>query len=74
MCEPQLGKRGLYPTLSNKKSSEKTKVMMNFLSLCDGEHSLLDIADKINVPARDLYELVEKLVLHDLISIATNKH
>jgi aminopeptidase-like protein len=73
LCEPQLGKRGLYPTHSNKKSAEQTKVMMNLLSLCDGEHSLLDIADKINVPAKDLYEIVKKLVFHDLISVATDK-
>ena len=42
--------------------------MMNLLSFCDGGHSLLEIAEKINVPAWDLYELVEKLILHDLIS------
>ena len=69
LCEPQLGKRGLYPTLSTKKKLEnEVKTTMNFLSLCDGEHSLLDIAEKINHPAWDLYELVEKLILHDLIS------
>ena len=40
---------------------------MNLISLCDGEHSLLDIAEKINLPAWELYELAEKLVAHDLI-------
>jgi|TARA_B110000971_G_scaffold221980_1_gene272174 aminopeptidase-like protein len=68
LCEPQLGKRGLYPTLSTKTSGEEIRVMMNFLSFCDGEHLLLDIAEKLNLPAWDLYELVEKLVSHDLIS------
>lgn len=68
LCEPQLGKRGLYPTLSSKKLDQEARTMMNFLSLCDGEHSLLDIAEKINLPAWDLYELVDKLILHDLIS------
>ena len=68
MCEPQMGKRGLYPTLSTKKSDEQIRVMMNFISLCDGEHSLLDIAEKINHPAWELYELIEKLVAHDLIT------
>lgn len=68
LCEPQLGKRGLYPTLSTKKSGSEVKTIMNLLSFCDGEHSLIDIAEKINLPAWDLYELIEKLVSHDLIS------
>ena len=68
LCEPQLSKRNLYPTLSTKKSVEQVMAMLNLLSFCDGEHSLLDIAEKINVPAWELYELVEKLISHDLIS------
>jgi aminopeptidase-like protein len=68
LCEPQLAKRGLYPTLSSKKLENEIKTMMNFLSFCDGEHSLLDIAEKINHPVWNLYKLVDKLILHDLIS------
>lgn len=69
LCEPQLGKRGLYPTLSTIKSTKsEVKTMMNLLSFCDGEHSLIDIAEKINIPAWDLYEPIEKLVSYDLIS------
>jgi aminopeptidase-like protein len=70
LCEPQLGKINLYPTLSSKISREKDKarIIMNFLSFCDGEHTLVDIAEKINLPAWDLYEIVEKLISHDLIS------
>jgi len=68
LCEPQLGKRGLYPSLSTKKTGEKAMKTLNFLSYCDGEHSLIDIAEKINIPAWDLYELIETLISHDLIS------
>jgi aminopeptidase-like protein len=68
LCEPQMSKRGLYPKLSIKMSSEKNRNMMNFLSYCDGEHSLLDIAEKINRPSWDLYELVDQLISYDLIS------
>ena len=39
LCEPQMGKRGLYPTLSTKKSGEKVKLMMDLISLCDGANS-----------------------------------
>lgn len=69
MCEPQLGKRGLYPTLSSKSNlSEETTAMMDLLSYCDGKHSLLDIAEKLNLPAWKLYNMVDELVANKLIS------
>ena len=69
LCEPQMGKRGLYPTLSTKKFNEEVKLTMNFISLCDGESSLLEIAEILNVPIWQLYDLVEKLESHSLISV-----
>ena len=68
LCEPQLVKRGFYPKVSSKKSQDDLKVIKNFLSFCDGEHTLLDIAEKINLPAWELYEFVEKLVSQKVIS------
>ncbi len=68
LCEPQMGRRGLYPTLSKKNSGDQTRLIMNFFSYCDGEHTLIDIAEKINLPAWDLYESIETLISHDLIS------
>ena len=38
-----MSKRGLYPTLSIKKSDNKIKLMMDFISLCDGKSTLLEI-------------------------------
>lgn len=67
LCEPQLGKRGLYPTLSTKKSGKEARLMMNLISYCDGDHTLLDIAEKINLPSWELYELIEKLKSQDLL-------
>ena len=49
-CEVQLGKRGLYPTLSavgNK--SDELKAMMWLLNYSDGKHSLFDIIQKSNI-------------------------
>ena len=68
LCEPQMGKRGLYQTLSIKKKDEQGRLMMDFISYCDGKNSLLDIADLIGVPAWNLYEIVSKLEAHNLIS------
>ena len=36
LCEPQMGKRGLYPTLSTTKVNKESKIMMDFISYCDG--------------------------------------
>ncbi len=68
-CEPQLGKRGLYPTISVKGSANEARKMMNFISYCDGNLSLLEIANKINEPVWDLYDLSEKLIKNDVIEV-----
>jgi aminopeptidase-like protein len=65
--EPQLGKRGLYPTIGTKTSSLKVKDIMNFISYADGEHDLIDISNIIDVPVWELYPIIEKLVKADLI-------
>lgn len=68
--EPQMGKRGLYPTLSTVTSANEIKLMMDFLSLCDGKASLLQIADKLNVAIWDLYEICDKLEEYNLLSVS----
>jgi hypothetical protein len=65
-CEPQLGKRGLYPTLSTKESGEQVRTMMNFIAYADGAHSLLDIAEKIGVYAGEMIPLAQKLQQNSL--------
>ncbi len=70
--EPQLGKRGLYPTLSTKISGKEVRLMMNIITWSDGTKSLIDIADACNVPVWDLYSIVEKLLENNLI-LLTNQ-
>lgn len=67
LCEPQLGKRGLYPTLSTKASGEQVRAMMNLISYCDGTRTLLEIANLIEEPFWELVPLIEKLVAHGLL-------
>ena len=44
-CEPQMGKRGLYPNLSSKNlKGDLTKYFMNFLQYADGKHDLYEIS------------------------------
>jgi aminopeptidase-like protein len=67
LCEPQLGKRGLYPTLGAKGSGEQVRTMMNLISYCDGSRTLLEIANLIEEPFWDLMVIVEKLLTHGLL-------
>ncbi len=62
-----MGKRGLYPTLSTKKTGEQVRLMMDVISLCDGENTLLQIAETLSTPIWELYEIVDKLVEHNLL-------
>lgn len=68
LCEPQLGKRGLYPTLSQgTQTRDLVRDMMNFLTYCDGKHDLIDIANIIHVPVWKLYEIIDNFLEHQLI-------
>ncbi len=59
--EPNLGRRGLYPSTSTRDSFSKVIRMLNVLSYADGANSLLDIAEKCDCPVWDLYDIVRKL-------------
>ncbi|MFC3886645.1 DUF4910 domain-containing protein [Bacillus songklensis] len=65
--EPQLGKRGLYPTLSTKESGRIVRNMMNFLAYADGKNDLVDISNTINVPVKELYSIIDNLYKNGLI-------
>jgi aminopeptidase-like protein len=65
--EPQLSKRGLYPFISKKYKDEHVALMTNFISLCDGNTSLLDIAERLKIPAWNLYNIIDELKSHELI-------
>lgn len=61
--EPQLGKRGLYPTISSKHSTSTKQVsnMRNFIAYADGTNDLIDISALLGVPVDELYPVVEAL-------------
>jgi len=70
LCEPQMGKRGLYPTLSTKTScTEQVDLMMNLLAYADGHTSLLEEAD---IVGRDIFSCaatMRKLVEKDVLAV-----
>lgn len=69
LCEPQLGKRGLYPTLSTKTSGAEVNLMMNLITWSDGTKSLIEIAELCNVPMWELYPIIDRLSQHNLLEL-----
>lgn len=74
LCEPQLGKRGLYPDVSKKGSANQTRNMMNIIAYCDGGSDLLDVADTIRLPIEQCLPIVGLLAQNELIEVVESKH
>ncbi len=68
--EPQLGSRGLYPTLGTTSTQDAVRATVDLLAYADGTHDLVGIADIIGVPALDLRPVAEQLVAHGLLAEA----
>jgi aminopeptidase-like protein len=68
LCEPQMGRRGLYSTLGTVGVSEAVATRMNILAYCDGQHGLLDLAEMTGIPIWDLQPYVDELLEHRLIA------
>ena len=60
-CEPQLGKRGLYPDISTKESGNIVRNMMNFISYCDGSNSILEISEICGIDFEESFGYYTKM-------------
>lgn len=65
--EPQLGKRGLYPTLSTVGSAQQVRTMMNTIAYADGTRDLIELAETIGADALHCAEILTTLEAHDLV-------
>ena len=67
--------RNLYTSIIPKwtdiKNSKyyKMKIILNIVSYSDGKNTLLDIAEKCNLPIWDLYPIVDELKNKKMIKI-----
>ena len=61
LCEPQMSKRGLYPSLSTKKNSQLTKSYMDFLQYSDGTNSLEKISRLIKLDLSNIKKIYKIL-------------
>jgi aminopeptidase-like protein len=68
-CEPQLGRRGLYSAQTNQESGALRQLALLWvLNLSDGEHSLLDIAERAKLPFAAVKEAAASLAATDLLT------
>ncbi len=65
--EPQLGRRGLYPTLSQCWSGLEVRDTMNILAYADGQRDLVSLAERIGVPAETCIPIIERLLQERLL-------
>ncbi|MER9196957.1 DUF4910 domain-containing protein [Mesorhizobium australicum] len=66
--EPQLGKCGLYAAVGGQKSSGATSMSLLWvLNLADGQHSLLAMAERSNLPFKELAAAAKLLLEHELL-------
>ena len=67
-CEPQLGKRGLYKAIGgHKDAGTRQMAILWVLNLSDGQHSLLDIAERSGIAFQVLKETADALLAHELL-------
>lgn len=69
--EPQLGKWGLYPSISTKHSWEQAAILLNIITYCDGSRSLLEIANIIDKPFWSLKVEVDKLIDYGILKVVS---
>jgi aminopeptidase-like protein len=67
-CEPQLGKRGLYPTLGSQKSNaDFVKTMMWILNQADGQNDLFSISKRSKISLKEMYQVLDRLIEKGII-------
>jgi aminopeptidase-like protein len=69
-CEPQLGKRNLYRSTGGESIDVEVNARLWVLNLSDGEHSLLDIAERSGLPFAAIRDAAELLLESGLLAEA----
>ena len=69
--EPQLGRRGLYPTLSTRESAATVHDLLNVLAYADGAHDLIGLADRIGLDWKVCDTILRRLVAENLVERIT---
>jgi aminopeptidase-like protein len=68
-CEPNMGKRGLYPFISKKNTHNyELKLRMDLISYSDGMRNIFEISNLIQQPLSEIIKEYKNLKDHKIIS------
>ncbi len=67
LCEPQMGKRGLYSNLSTKNLNIFSRRLMNFLQYADGKNDIFQISKLIKLNNREVLKIYKILKKEKLV-------
>jgi aminopeptidase-like protein len=71
-CEPQLGRRGLYRAMGGNRDEKLQEIALLWvLNQSDGEHSLLDIAERSGLAFEAIHDAAGLLLRHGLLEEVT---
>jgi aminopeptidase-like protein len=72
-CEPQLGKRNLYRSTGGESIGTEINARLWVLNFSDGEHSLLDIAERSGIPFSAIESAADALFQAALLSVSDDR-
>jgi aminopeptidase-like protein len=68
-CEPQLGRRGLYHAVGgDSEAPARNMALLWVLNLADGKHSLLEMAERANMPFAAIADAARRLAEGGLLA------
>ncbi len=71
-CEPQLGRRNLYRSTGGEAPGIEISARLWVLNLSDGEHSLLDIAERSGIAFSAISDAADLLSQNGLLSLVSD--
>jgi len=67
--EPALGRRGLYATIGGRQAAGREQMARLWvLNLADGQHSLLDMAERSGMPFEEIHAAADVLATAGLLA------
>ena len=73
LCEPQLGKRGLYPSISRRGQYDAVMMITDFIAYSDGTNDLFDISNIVGVPVDELIRIKNELMENGILTVSDIK-
>ena len=67
LCEPNLGKRNLYPLTGSRRRDKETKLRCDLLSYADGSKNIFELSSLLNVSVEKIINEIKLLKKHEIL-------